>query len=445
MSITLGREGFVLKKGHPFPSSFVQKEIKDKLIVIPKSDGYAPVKSFKLYQEDRAGNLIIPRYFGVDKISVPDKEIFTYNPEIDFNFSGKLRTNQIEPCKAVLKALNEIGGGILACRTAHGKTFMTLYCIYKMKCRAIIIVNRVELVAQWTEEAKRFMPGINVGRIQGECFDITGKDIVIAMLNSVLMKRFKSNVFDCFDLLVVDECHTVAGEIFHLCLPKIRTPWTLGLSATPERADGTMHVISYFLGPICYKSENKINSKKQVLLDWIEVETGIEKYETELVLDWNSKPNIAGMLNNMVLNPERCKMIVEKLRELLKEPQRKILVLSDRKALLRKIQVELPDDSALYTGDMKREDLNKAKTAQVLLGTYSICSTGFNLPELNCLVMATPRKNIEQSVGRILRKEHEINPVVVDFVDKFSIFKFMARSRRRFYEANKFGYFKPKV
>ena len=151
------------------------------------------------------------------------------------------------------------------------------------------------------------------------------------------------------------------------------------------------------------------------------------------------------MLNNMVLNQERCQIIVEKLKELLKEPKRKILVLSDRKVLLRKIQTELPDDSALYTGDMKREALNKSKDARVLLGTYSICSTGFNLPELNCLIMVTPRKNIEQSVGRILRKEHEINPLVVDFVDKFSIFKFMARSRRKFYESNGFGYFKPKV
>ena len=447
MSIILGRQGYVLKKGHPFPSFFVQKEIKEKLMVIPKNDGYGPVKSFKLYQEDRQGNLILPRYFGVQKVSKPDKEDFTYNPDTKVNFSGKLRNNQVEPVKAVLKALGEIGGGILSARTAHGKTFMTLYCIYKMKCRAIIIVNRIELVAQWTEEAKRFMPGIQVGRIQGEVFDIAGRDIVIAMLNTVSMKRFKPETFDCFDMLVVDECHVVAGEIFHLCLPKIRTPWTLGLSATPERTDGTMHVVEWFLGPICYKSENKINSRKQVLLDWIEVETSekMEKYETELILDWNGKSNIAGMLNNMVLNPERCQMIVEKLKELLKESKRKILVLSDRKVLLRKIQTELPDDSALYTGDMKREALNKSKDARVLLGTYSICSTGFNLPELNCLIMVTPRKNIEQSVGRILRKEHEINPLVVDFVDKFSIFKFMARSRRKFYESNGFGYFKPKV
>lgn len=434
MSIVLGRRGFVLKRGNPFPNFFIQKEIKDKLLVIPKNDGYGIVKSFKLYQEDKQGNLILPRYFGVSKISEPDAEEFTYNEEINFNFSGKLRKNQIEPAREVLKALGETGGGILACRTGHGKTFLALYCVYKMKCKTIVIVNRIELIAQWIEECKRFMPGVRVGKIQGETFDIREKDIVIAMLNTVSMKKFKPEAFNCFDLLIVDECHSVAGEIFHLCLPKIRTPWTLGLSATPERKDGTMFVVEWFLGPICYRSVNKINSEKPVLLDIVKIESKDEKYEAELTLEWNGKCDMAKMLNNMVKNPERCKIIIDKLRELLLDPKRKILVLSDRKALLKKIYKELGDVSAMYVGGMKREELTKSKESRVLLGTYSICGTGFNLIDLNCLVMATPRKSIEQSIGRILRKEHDINPLIVDIVDNFSIFKFMAKSRMRFYK-----------
>jgi hypothetical protein len=47
--------------------------------------------------------------------------------------------------------------------------------------------------------------------------------------------------------------------------------------------------------------------------------------------------------------------------------------------------------------------------------------------------MATPKTDIEQSVGRILREKHS-NPIVVDIVDSHDTFKNQWRKRKTFYK-----------
>jgi superfamily II DNA or RNA helicase len=428
--------------------AFIDKEIKEKLIATPKSDGYSMTRSFSLYTNHQ-GDLIIPRYFGIKKIGKPDEEQFELNPECHYKFTGKLRKNQIDPAKAVLKAFNEKGGGILSLMTGGGKTLLSLYFIYKLKTKTIVIVNRVELINQWTDEIRKNLPDARIGKIQGEVIDVVDKDIVLAMINTVSMKKFPLNTFNSFDLLIVDECHTIGSEVFSQCLPRIRTPYTLGLSATPSRRDNLMYVVEYYLGPICYVSENKINSEKTVIVDIIKYDCPISsKYNKELVIEWNGRANISAMINNMVADEERTIVIVNYLKSINKknivcspDKKRKLLLLSDRKNLLKKIKEHLDKEkisSELYTGNISPNELQKAKQADFILATYSIASTGFNLPDLNTLFMATPRKNVEQSIGRILRKEHNISPAVIDLLDTFSIFKYMGIARENFYRKNNF-------
>jgi superfamily II DNA or RNA helicase len=65
-----------------------------------------------------------------------------------------------------------------------------------------------------------------------------------------------------------------------------------------------------------------------------------------------------------------------------------------------------------------------------------MASEGFNVPRLNCLVFATPRSNITQSIGRIYRKTHNRPPIIVDIVDNFSIFSRQQYARRKIYKKN---------
>lgn len=436
----LGRNGYILKGGHSFPESFIN-DIKTELSVAPKENGYNLPRIFRLYYERGNEDLILPRYYGIKKLGEPTINLFRRKTNVDFSditFNGKLRESQVIPAKAILNALGTIGGGIISLQTGGGKTALAIFCINKLKARTIIIVNRIELVKQWKRELARFLPLAQIGELRGDIDTSNGAHVVVGMINTVSMRDFKPNFFENYDLLVMDECHCMASEVFSGAMPKIRTPWTIGLSATPERRDGLMKVIEYFLGDIVYQSENKINSKRPVNVKFIKYR-GPREFASERLTAVN-KPNSSLMLNMITDNPFRTELILNEIKEVVKDPKRHILVLADRRKLLKNLHkslTELNISCGLFIGEMKEEEYVQSKEKQVILGSYQICGTGFNLPSLNTLIMATPRSHIEQMVGRILRQEHEIDPLVIDIADMFSIYVYMAKKRMKFYDEQK--------
>ncbi len=63
---------------------------------------------------------------------------------------------------------------------------------------------------------------------------------------------------------------------------------------------------------------------------------------------------------------------------------------------------------------------------------------GLDIPSLNSLLLASPVSDVEQAVGRILRKKSEIVPLIVDIADNFSLFNSMSYKRLNLYKKNEF-------
>ena len=74
-----------------------------------------------------------------------------------------------------------------------------------------------------------------------------------------------------------------------------------------------------------------------------------------------------------------------------------------------------------------------------IIATYQIASEGYDNKELDTLVFATPKSNIEQAVGRILRQENANEPEVIDLVDAWSVFNNLYFSRTKFYKKKKYN------
>jgi superfamily II DNA or RNA helicase len=76
---------------------------------------------------------------------------------------------------------------------------------------------------------------------------------------------------------------------------------------------------------------------------------------------------------------------------------------------------------------------------KVLIATYQLTKEGFDVPTLNTLVMATPRPDIDQIVGRILRIEKSkrtIQPLIIDIVD--STFRRQFQTRNSLYNKREY-------
>ena len=94
-----------------------------------------------------------------------------------------------------------------------------------------------------------------------------------------------------------------------------------------------------------------------------------------------------------------------------------------------------------YVGGMKQQLLDESLTCKIIVGTYSMIEEGFDCKALDTLIMATPKIDIEQTVGRILRKSPEeriIAPLVIDIWDLFGNFKNKGFTRIKFYKSHKY-------
>ena len=122
---------------------------------------------------------------------------------------------------------------------------------------------------------------------------------------------------------------------------------------------------------------------------------------------FNGKPCIPRMINNICASKGRNKFI-ENLIDDEYKIGRKILILNDRRSflddLLSKLNTKYNKDTAgLYVGGMKPHELRISKD-DIILGTFSMASEGMDIPKLNTIVLASPKSDVVQSVGRILRK-----------------------------------------
>jgi hypothetical protein len=90
---------------------------------------------------------------------------------------------------------------------------------------------------------------------------------------------------------------------------------------------------------------------------------------------------------------------------------------------------------------MNEKDLDAASKHTIIVATYSMAQEGLDIPVLDTLVMTTPHSDVTQAVGRIMRETPgKVNaPLIIDIVDRWSVFNSMYRKRCVIYTAAGFS------
>ena len=322
-----------------------------------------------------------------------------------------------------------------------GKTILGLYFISKLKKKTIIIVHKEFLMNQWVERINFALPNAKVGVIQGDKFEMDGNDIVIGMLQTISMRDYPIHAFDDIGHVIIDECHRIPSKVFSRALLKINSTYMLGLSATPNRKDGLTKVLKWYIGDIIYSvksSEKNIVHVKRYILD-----SKNEDYNKE-INNFRGQVQMPTMLNNISNYYPRTKLIMDVvLKEISENNIRQILILSDRKQQLEDMYKIAMNNNmtsvGYYVGGMKKEKLKENESCKLLLGTFPMANEGLDIPSLNGLVLATPKSDIIQSIGRICRVKHNnIQPLIIDIIDNFSIFERQGAKRLSVYKKNRY-------
>jgi superfamily II DNA or RNA helicase len=351
----------------------------------------------------------------------------------------------------------------------------------------MVVVDKEFLLQQWSGELQALMPGIRIGIIQeskkqidvvetkpvvftipelkeklralglkvggtkdellarlreaeGEAkpAPVLKYDCCIAMIQTLVQRDFAESDFRSFGLSIFDECHHLGAAHFSRALGKVQTKFMLGLSATPVRDDGLTKVFEWFIGKPVYWEKVR-EADPDVIVRKVAFDSDDPVYSNE-PRDFRGEVALATLLTQILEYEPRNEKIDEIMAELVARADRRILVLSDRKTHLERIEKGLPKGTTVsyYIGGMKEEVRESgARTAQVLLGTYAMASEAMNIKTLNTMLMASPRRKIEQSTGRILRvqkADRKVQPLIVDVVDSHDLYKKQWLKRRVYYK-----------
>jgi superfamily II DNA or RNA helicase len=92
---------------------------------------------------------------------------------------------------------------------------------------------------------------------------------------------------------------------------------------------------------------------------------------------------------------------------------------------------------AYYIGGMKEVELKNSESKQVILATYSMAAEALDIPSLNAEFLITPKTDVVQTIGRVLRAKHKYaEPIIYDIVDTHEIFQNQWSKRRVYYKKN---------
>lgn len=422
-------------------------QLKDDLTMTPNvnfSMGSGDTKSFPIYTENDK-RLYIPRYYGLQKFGIPTKcTIQEGEHRPNMVFKGQLREEQLIPVSNYIESAKDLSkrGGIISMKCGGGKTIMSVYIACHFKRKTMFVSHKDFLNQQFIDTVKQFVPDAKIGIIKQSKVDVDDKDFVVASLQSLAMREYPLDIFKEFGLVIIDEVHHMGAEVFCRAFRKLNVSMILGLSATLNRKDGMRKVFESYIGKSVYKQTTK---------EKIDVNVEIHKYfDPDIQYSankqlWNGKPNASAMINNICSFKPRTDYIIKVLNRILtQEPERKILILSERIQHLKDINDMILGayTTGFYVGGMKQSQLDTSSEQQIILASYQMAAEGMNIPSLNTVIFASPISDIQQSIGRILREkpsERKYIPLCIDIMDEFSIFIRKTYTRIKYYNQNNYN------
>tara|TARA_B110001450_G_scaffold254547_1_gene280135 strand:+ start:564 stop:1862 length:1299 start_codon:yes stop_codon:yes gene_type:complete len=398
--------------------------LKKELTVTPFTPGdYAPV-NYVMYKLTNKF-MYIPRYF-----SSEGELVLNHVHSVDIPINASPREYQKVAIEAIYSELLENGSCIASLYTGWGKTFASLYISHLLGVKTIILVNKESLMEQWKEQIEKFL-GVSPGIVRGKIVDTT-KSVCIGMIQSISMKDYPEEVFKDFSFAVYDETHHYCSKVFSSVFYKIGAKYNLGLTATLKRADRLEYTLGWFLGKVA------VNIQLLIIEPEIHVYNFSDFSEDTIKFSPNGKVNSPASITSITQIEARNTFILKLIKECYTS-NRKILVLSDRKAHCDLLYKALTSYSVgLYYGGMKTENLKKSNECRIIIATYQMASEGYDNPGLDTLILASPKGNVEQAVGRILRRKNENLPIVIDINDTISVFNNWHRKRLSLYKSKKF-------
>jgi superfamily II DNA or RNA helicase len=353
---------------------------------------------------------------------------------VDFAWRGELRPEQERCCRAARGA----GGGVIVGPCGSGKTVLGLAAAAGWGQPCLWIVHTTDLARQALERAGALfdLPPGAVGLL-GAGHETLGTHLTVATVQT-LARRDLARLAPRFGTVILDEAHHAPAATFLHVLQAFPARNLLGLTATPDRADGLGPVMLAVLGPVSSRlSAAALASAGRVLVPEVrQVATGFR---------FRYREDYRALLDALCGDGPRNALVAGAVAAEAKDGHR-CLVLSERVAHLHALAAALtaaaPEiPAAVLTGEAparRREEVLQALRdghLSVLFATR-LADEGLDVPALDRLFLTSGGRDpnrVAQQVGRVARPaEGKGTPLVLDFCDlQVGVLAAQARARVR--------------
>ena len=289
----------------------------------------------------------------------------------------------------------------------------------------LILAHREELLIQAKDKLQWSNPQLTVEIEQADNY-ATHCDVVIASVptlgrnGSDRISRFPK---DYFKTIVIDEAHHAAAPTYRRILDYFSNPFTLGVTATPQRSDNT-RLTDVFDEIVYYKTIIDLIQEGWLakLVGYrINTNTDISEVQT------NEGDYISSQLEDTINTPHRNQLIVDGYLEIC--PTSKAIAFcagiqhaKDLALSFRKSSVNSEFIIGSTPSEERQQILKRFSTGETrVLVNVGVLTEGFDEPSVETVILARPTRSTllyTQIVGRGIRlfegKEH---CTVLDFAD----------------------------
>lgn len=338
------------------------------------------------------------------------------------------------------------GRGVIILPTGAGKTVTALMAIAKLKLRTLIVVPTIELLYQWRDAvierlglSKKFVGVVGDGHKEWRA--ITVITYASAAMPNAPLKDI--------GLLICDEAHHLPSPSYAQIAIRSNAPYRLGLTATPDRADGETSALYQLLGPVVYRKAPADLSAEGHIAQYVEKRVFVSlsdeealRYES-LMGEWkwflSSKRHLLAkggdffgeLIKRSATDPQarralqahhQARMIALNAEAKLHEVERllhehctdKVIVFSEYNALVDTISQRLALPSITYktVADERKAILDGFRNGSYSkLVTGRVLNEGVDVPDANVAIVvsgsSTTREYI-QRLGRVIRPKDTV-------------------------------------
>lgn len=308
--------------------------------------------------------------------------------------------------------------------TGTGKTVTAVMDAKRCGGRVLFVAHTMELVNQAHNTFRNLWNIVSVGKFADSVKD-TDSHVICGSIQSVALnlELFQDNDFD---YIIIDEAHHASADTYQKVLAYFKPKFTLGLTATPERADNT-NILEIFKNT-AHKLDiqTAVEIGALVPVRCIRIHTNIDMTKVR----FNSVQYNIRDLDDKIFVPERNKLIVDTWLSYVKNKRTVVFCASVKHAeQIAKLFQDSGIAALAVSGSMKTSERNEqlAKFASGDIKVLCACdllNEGWDCPQTEVLFMARPTMSkvlYTQQLGRGMRNcEGKDHLMVFDFVDNAS-------------------------